>query len=129
MHPIFATGFSGPRSGTSGTIACGPGRRRRTWGTYLTGMGHELTPNTTGCTGEVHALILLAMVTAQEVRDLTGKRVALQLARGALADRVAGRLVGTLEAADGLVAVVEREGEPGQFTCNYQHIIEITELS
>jgi hypothetical protein len=38
-------------------------------------------------------------------------------------ETVEGRLAGTLEAADGLVVVIERDGSPERrFSCNYQHI-------
>jgi hypothetical protein len=63
------------------------------------------------------------MATADEVRALAGRQVSLRLAPEAGGEVVEGRLVGTLDAADGLVVVVEPEGSPGRrFSCNYQHI-------
>jgi hypothetical protein len=61
--------------------------------------------------------------TADEARALTGQRVLLRLVPEAGGETVEGRLAGTLEAADGLVVVIEREGSPERrFSCNYQHI-------
>jgi hypothetical protein len=63
------------------------------------------------------------MPTADEIRALTGRRVLLRLVPEAGGETVEGRLAGTLEAADGLVVVIEREGSPERrFSCNYQHI-------
>jgi hypothetical protein len=63
------------------------------------------------------------MPTADEVRDLTGQKVLLRLVPEAGGETVEGRLAGTLEAADGLVVVIEPEGSSGRrFSCNYQHI-------
>jgi hypothetical protein len=63
------------------------------------------------------------MPTADELRALTGRRVMLRLVPEAGDEEVAGRIVGTLDADDGLVVVFEREGSPGRrFSCNYQHI-------
>ena len=66
------------------------------------------------------------MPTVEEVRSLTGQQVLLRLVPEAGGETVEGRLAGTLEAADGLVVVVEREGSGGRrFSCNYQHIAEL----
>jgi hypothetical protein len=63
------------------------------------------------------------MATPDEVRALTGRQVFLRLTPEAGGEVVEGRLLGTLDAADGLVMVVEPEGSPGRrFSCNYQHI-------
>ena len=64
------------------------------------------------------------MPTADELRGLKGQRVSLRLADGS---EVAGTLVGTLEAADGLVLVLDRADRPGtRFTCNYQEVAGYT---
>jgi hypothetical protein len=66
---------------------------------------------------------VVTMATPDEVRSLTGRQVFLRLTQDAGGEAVEGRLVGTLEAADGLVMVVEPQGSPGKrFSCNYQHI-------
>jgi hypothetical protein len=63
------------------------------------------------------------MPTTDEIRALTGQRVLLRLVPEAGGETVEGRLAGTLEAADGLVVVIEREAAPERrFSCNYQHI-------
>jgi hypothetical protein len=57
---------------------------------------------------------------------MTGQQVSLRLAPEAGGEVVEGRLLGTLEAADGLVVVVEPEGSPGRrFSCNYQHVADL----
>lgn len=64
----------------------------------------------------------------EEIKPHVGKRVTLTLAPEALgAPTVTGRLVGTLEAADGLVVQVEPEGAtPGaRLTVHYHHIIKL----
>jgi hypothetical protein len=69
------------------------------------------------------------MATADEVRVLAGRQVSLRLTPEAGGEVVEGRLVGTLDAADGLVVVVEPEGSPGRrFSCNYQHIAVLEPL-
>ncbi len=69
------------------------------------------------------------MVTADELRRLKGERVTLQLApeAGGLPS-VTGRIASTIEAADGLVVVVEREGpQPGKrLNVHYHHIRSVT---
>jgi hypothetical protein len=63
------------------------------------------------------------MPTADEVRALQGRQVRLRLAPDAGGETVEGRLVGTLDADDGLVVVVEPAGAPEKRSSwNYQHI-------
>jgi len=63
------------------------------------------------------------MPTADEIRVLRGSEVAVRLVPEAGGSAVEGRLVGTLEADDGLVVVVEPGGAPGRrLSYNYQHI-------
>ena len=63
------------------------------------------------------------MPTADEVRALEGRHVRVRLTPEAGGETVEGRLVGTLEADDGLVVVVERAEAPDKrFSWNYQHI-------
>ncbi|MBW8005272.1 MAG: hypothetical protein FVQ06_05735 [candidate division NC10 bacterium] len=65
----------------------------------------------------------------EEIRPHVGKRVTLTLAPEAPGGpTVIGRLVGTLEAADGLVVQVEPEGsEQGtRLTIHYHHIVTLT---
>ena len=66
------------------------------------------------------------MVNAEEVRSLKGRRATLQLAADAPGGpAVTGRIVGTIEAADGLVVTVEPDGAPGKrLTIHYQHILK-----
>lgn len=68
-------------------------------------------------------------MTPEEIKSHVGKRVILTLAAGASGGpTVVGRLVGTLEAADGLVVQVEPEGSaPGtRLTVHYHHIVSLT---
>lgn len=63
------------------------------------------------------------MPTADDVRALKGRRVRLRLSPEAGGETVEGVLVGTLDADDGLVVVVEpKEARAKRFSCNYQHI-------
>jgi hypothetical protein len=66
------------------------------------------------------------MVNANDIRGLKGRRATLQLAADAPgAPTVTGRILGTIEAADGLVVAVEPDGAPGkQVTVHYQHILK-----
>ena len=66
------------------------------------------------------------MVDAEDVRRLKGRRATLQLAADAPgAPTVTGRVLGTIEAADGLVVTVEPDGAPGKrLTVHYQHILK-----
>lgn len=64
----------------------------------------------------------------EEIKPHVGKRVTLTLAPGASAGpTVVGRLVGTLDAADGLVVQVEPDGSaPGaRLTVHYHHIVKL----
>jgi hypothetical protein len=66
------------------------------------------------------------MPTADEIRALRGSEVAIRLVPQAGGEAVEGRLVGTLDADDGLVVVVEPSGVPGKrLSYNYQHIARI----
>ena len=66
------------------------------------------------------------MPTADEIRALNGVDVLIRLAPEAGGDTVEGHLVGTLDAADGLVVVVQPRDSSGRFSCNYQHIAAIS---
>jgi hypothetical protein len=65
------------------------------------------------------------MVSAEEIRGLKGRRVVLQLAAEAPgAPTLTGRVVGIIEAADGLVVTVEPDAAAGKrVTVHYQHIL------
>ncbi len=66
------------------------------------------------------------MPTADEIRALEGAEVQIHLVPQAGGEAVEGRLVGTLEADDGLVVVVEPRSAPGgRLSYNYQHIAAI----
>ena len=68
-------------------------------------------------------------VSPPEVKRYVGQRVALSLAPEAPgAPTVRGLLVGTIDAADGLVVILEPEGSPSgtRMTCHYHHILEIS---
>ena len=66
------------------------------------------------------------MPTVEEIQSLKGADVAVRLAPGAGGQSLEGRVVGTLEAADGLVVFIEPAGEPGErLSYNYQHIAAI----
>lgn len=70
--------------------------------------------------------MMRAMPTAEEIKTFEGADVALQLAEGAGGDALEGRMVGTLDAADGMVVFIEPTGEPGaRRSYNYQHIVDI----
>lgn len=67
------------------------------------------------------------MPTIEEIQALNGADVAVQLTPGGGGNAVEGRLVGTLDAADGMVVFIEPAGEPGgRLSYNYQHIAAIT---
>jgi hypothetical protein len=61
----------------------------------------------------------------EEIRRLNGKLVTLQLLPGAPgAPVVTGRVLGMIEAADGLVVTVEPKSAPGKrVTVHHQHIV------
>jgi hypothetical protein len=64
--------------------------------------------------------------TAAEIRRLQGAEVSVRLVPEAGGELIEGRLVGTLDAADGMVVVVEPRSAPDRrFSCNYQHIATI----
>ncbi|HEY4027867.1 MAG TPA: hypothetical protein VGO86_15675 [Candidatus Dormibacteraeota bacterium] len=66
------------------------------------------------------------MPTVEEIRALQGVDVALRLAPGAGGHALEGRVVGTLDAADGMVVFIEPAGQPGgRLSYNYQHIATI----
>lgn len=66
------------------------------------------------------------MPTVEEIQALNGADVAVRLTPGAGGQAVEGRLVGTLDAADGLVVFIEPAGDPGRrLSYNYQHIAAI----
>jgi hypothetical protein len=66
------------------------------------------------------------MPTVEEIQALNGFDVAVRLTPGAGGQSVEGRVVGTLDAADGLVVFIEPAGEPGKrLSYNYQHIATI----
>jgi hypothetical protein len=66
------------------------------------------------------------MVNTEDIRRLNGRRATLHLAADAPgAPTVTGRVLGTIEAADGLVVTVEPDGAPGKrLTVHYQHILK-----
>jgi hypothetical protein len=65
---------------------------------------------------------------ADEIRGLKGKVVRFQLLPDAPgAPFVTGRVLGTIEAADGLVVTVEPNGAPGKrLTMHQHHIVSAT---
>jgi hypothetical protein len=66
------------------------------------------------------------MPTVDELRALRGADVAIRLTPQGGGGAIEGRVVGTLEAADGLVVVVEPRDEPGgRLTYHYQHIATV----
>lgn len=65
----------------------------------------------------------------EEIKPHVGKRVTLKLTPGAPgAPAVTGNLVGTIDAADGLIVYVEPEGsKPGAvLSVHYHYIVSIT---
>lgn len=64
------------------------------------------------------------MPTADDLRALKGETVTLQLTPAGGGGQVEGRLVGTLDAADGLVIIVE-PAVGGRVSLNYQHVAEL----
>lgn len=66
------------------------------------------------------------MPTIEELQALKGADVAVQLTESAGGQAVEGRMVGTLDAADGLVVFIEPASRPGaRLSYNYQHIAAI----
>ncbi len=66
----------------------------------------------------------------QEIKSFVGRKVRLELSPGSpLGESLVGTLVGTIDAADGLVAVLEPEGRPGaRVSCHYHYIRAIRPL-
>lgn len=65
------------------------------------------------------------MPSADELRALTGRHVTLTLTPAGGGGTVTGRVVGTLDAADGLVVIVEPDDETRRVSLNYQHVGEV----
>jgi hypothetical protein len=67
-------------------------------------------------------------MNVEQIRGLKGQTVTLQLLPDAPgAPVVTGRVLGMLEAADGLVLTVEPNGSPGKrVTVHHQHITSAT---
>ena len=66
---------------------------------------------------------MAVMPSAAEMRELKGRTVTLRLNQAGGGGSVKGRLVGTLDAADGMVIFVEPPDEPGRrITCHHQHV-------
>ena len=68
----------------------------------------------------------------EEIKPHLGKRISLTLAPGATGGpAVTGRLMATIEAADGLVVQVEPDGStPGaRLTVHYHHIVSISPVA
>lgn len=67
------------------------------------------------------------MAKPEDVRRMVGQRALLHLAPQArLGPRLTGRIVGVIEAADGLVVTVEPEENPGaRLTIHYHHIVSV----
>ncbi len=64
-------------------------------------------------------------MTNQELKQATGKRIRLDLTPHAPGGRTrVGRIVGTLEAADGLVVTFEPEDAPGSQVTYHAHYIQ-----
>jgi hypothetical protein len=66
------------------------------------------------------------MPTVEEIQALRGADVAVQLTPSGGGQAIEGRVVGTLDAADGLVVIIEPASEPDKrLSYNYQHIATI----
>jgi hypothetical protein len=66
------------------------------------------------------------MPTVSDIKSLEGAEVAIRLTPAAGGEALDGRLVGTLESADGLVVFIEPSTQPGgRLSYNYQHIATI----
>ena len=67
-------------------------------------------------------------MNAEDFRGLKGKTMTFRLLPGAPGGPVVtGRVLGTIEAADGLVVTVEPKDAPGKrLTVHYQHIASAT---
>jgi hypothetical protein len=63
------------------------------------------------------------MPSPAELRELRGRTVTLVLTPAGGGGTLKGRVVGTLDAADGMVLFVEPLGQPGRrITCHHQHV-------
>lgn len=65
----------------------------------------------------------------EEIKPHLGKRISLTLAPGAIGGpTVTGRLMATIDAADGLVVLVEPDGSaPGvRLSVHYHHIVSMS---
>jgi len=71
-----------------------------------------------------------AVITPDEIRALEGADVSVRLVPQAGGEVVVGRLVGTLDADDGLVVVIQPEGGESdrRLSYNYQHIATVQRL-
>jgi hypothetical protein len=68
----------------------------------------------------------MSMPTIDEIRALEGGPVRVRLSPQAGGDQIQGRLVGTLDAADGMVVFIEPSDAQGRkLSYNYQHIVSI----
>lgn len=66
------------------------------------------------------------MSVAENLRRQVGRRVTLRLAPGAETEVLTGRVLGVLDALDGLVVTVEPDGAPGtRRTLHYHHIAAV----
>jgi hypothetical protein len=61
----------------------------------------------------------------EDLRGLSGRHVALELTPAGGGGTVIGRIVGTLDAADGLVVIVEPDDRPGRVSLKYQHVSKV----
>src|ERR671923_1237684 len=70
-----------------------------------------------GVPASLDRAMLPSMPTADELKAQHGQAVTLRMNDGT---EVSGTIVGTLDAADGMVVVVDRADQPGaRFSCNY----------
>ena len=69
-------------------------------------------------------LPLRKMPTHDSLKALVGQRVVLDLTAAADAPQTRGKLLGTIDAADGLVLVVEPEDAPGQRRSVHSHHVK-----
>ncbi|OLE76277.1 MAG: hypothetical protein E6I40_08290 [Chloroflexi bacterium] len=60
-------------------------------------------------------------MTADELKALVGRRVALELAPASGEREIQGRVLGTIDASDGLVLVLEPERIPGMRRTVHSH--------
>jgi len=72
----------------------------------------------------VPGLPLRKMPTKDSLKALVGQRVVLDLTAVADVPQTRGKLLGTIDAADGLVLVVEPEDEPGRRRSIHSHHVK-----